>query len=96
MVYLVQVKRPLKTLTSLTKRFIGTNVNSIFQPNNQLLIVNKFAWIFSRSNVLRIVNMVFEVDKYHNWSNTLTWRVRANTLFLRQIQTKYKLEFWKL
>ena len=32
--------------------------------------VNKFAWIFHRSNILRIVNMVFEVDKYHNWSNT--------------------------
>ena len=30
--------------------------------------------------------MVFEVDKYHNWSSTLTRRFRANTLFSRRIQ----------
>ena len=41
---------------------------------------------FYRSNILRIVNMVFEVKKYHNWSNILTRQVRTNTLFLRQIQ----------
>ena len=39
-----------------------------------------------RSNILRIVNMVFEVDKYHIRSNTLTRRVRANTLLSRRIQ----------
>ena len=49
-------------------------------------MVNKFTWIFYWSNILRIVNMVFEVDKYHNWSNTLTRQVRVNTLFFRQIQ----------
>ena len=51
-----------------------------------MLMVNKFAWIFYWGKILRIVNMVFEVDKYHNWSNNLTRWVRANTLFLRQIQ----------
>ena len=34
-----------------------------------MLLVNKFAWIFYRSDILRVVNMVFEVEKYHNWNN---------------------------
>ena len=39
---------------------------SFLQSNNQMLPVNKFARIFYRSKILRIVNVVFEVDKYHN------------------------------
>ena len=34
-----------------------------------MLLVNKFAWIFYRSDILRVVDMGFEVEKYHNWNN---------------------------
>ena len=45
-----------------------------------------FACIFYRSNIVKLVNMVFEVNKYHSLSNTLTSWVGANTLFLVCIQ----------
>ena len=54
--------------------------------SNQMLLVIEFACIFYRANLLKIVDIVFEVDKYHSWSNTLTHRVRANTLFSGWIQ----------
>ena len=50
--------------------------------------ITKCSWLksFYRSNTFRIVNMVFEVDKCHDWSNSLTRWVRANTLFSRRNQ----------
>ena len=59
-----------------------------------MLLVNKFVWIFYRSNILRIVNMVFEVDKYmyRNWSNTLPRLVKGNTLFFASDPTKYPFQ----
>ena len=43
--YRVPVKHPLKTVAYLTRKFIDTNVKSILQPNNQILLVNKLASI---------------------------------------------------
>ena len=51
-----------------------------------MLLVNEFACIFYRTNLLKIVDMVFEVDKYHSWSNTLTHQVGPNTLISGRIQ----------
>ena len=60
----VLLKHPLITLTSMTKQFIDTNVYIIHQQSNKILLVNELACIFYRTNLVKKVDMVFEVDKY--------------------------------
>ena len=60
----VRLKRPLITLTSMTKQFMDTNVQIVHQQSNQMLLVNEFVCIFYRTNLLKKVDMVFEVNKY--------------------------------
>ena len=66
-----QVSGPTKTPSENThisdKTIHGhNNVQIIHQLSNQMLLVNEFACIFYRTNLLKIVDMVFEVDKYHS------------------------------
>ena len=85
-------KTPSENAHISDKTIHGHKCIGYSQLSNQMLLVNEFACIFYRTNLLKIVDTVFEVDKFHSWSDTLTHRVGANTLSLEMDPTKYP--FW--
>ena len=59
-------KMPSKHTHISDKTIDGHKCIGYSQLSNQMLLVTEFACIIYRTNLLKIVDMAFEVDKYHS------------------------------